>query len=89
MKEVYKSKNVRKHLRLFQFDPKTQDSDKWEKLREEYKSNPEVNILTLVDKYYGLTTAPAFSDHINDSQPPWSDVTLDFIKITQKEIKSS
>lgn len=76
MKEVYKSKNVRKHLRLFQFDPKTQDSDKWEKLREEYKSNPEVNILTLVDKYYGLTTAPAFSDHINDSQPPWSDVTF-------------
>lgn len=57
------------------------------KLREEYKSNPEVNILTLVDKYYGLTTAPAFSDHINDSQPPWSDVTFRLYKDHPKRNK--
>lgn len=75
MKDVYKNKNVLKHLKLFEFDPKTQNKEKWKLLLDEYKTS-EKNILDLVDKHYGLTTAPAFSDHINDNQPPWSDVTF-------------
>lgn len=76
MKAVYNNKNVKKHLKLFQFDPQTQNKEKWQLLLNEYKNNKNINILTLVDKYYNLTTAPAFSDHINDNQPPWSDVTF-------------
>ena len=92
MKTVYKNKNVLKHLSLFQFDPKTQNKAKWEQLKKEYNNNKEVNILTLIEKHYGLTTAPAFSDHINDNQPPWSDVTffrlyLDHPKQNKKYLK--
>jgi glycosidase len=75
MKTVYNEENVKKHIKLFQFDPKTQNPKKWEKVVSEYKKgNP--NILDLVDKHFGLTIAPAFSDHINDIQPPWTDVTF-------------
>ena len=34
------------------------------------------SILELVKRDFGLTVAPAFSDHINDVQPPWTDVTF-------------
>lgn len=75
METVYRNKNVKKHLDLFQFDPKTQDPVRWKKVVDAYKKgNP--NILELVDKHFGLTIAPAFSDHINDIQPPWTDVTF-------------
>ena len=75
MKTVYNEENVKKHIKLFQFDPKTQNPKKWGKVVSEYKKgNP--NILDLVDKHFGLTIAPAFSDHINDIQPPWTDVTF-------------
>lgn len=76
MKTLYSSENVKKHLSMFQFDPKTQDKEKWQLLKEEYKNTKDVNILTLVDKYFGLTTAPAFADPINDTQPPWTDITF-------------
>lgn len=76
MEDVYKNKNVQKHLNLFQINPKTQDKVKWKNLQKEYLDNKDINILDLIDKHYGLTTAPAFSDHINDNQPPWSDVTF-------------
>ncbi len=76
MPYVFKSKNVQKHLKLFTYDPKTIDKDKWEKLLKEYHTNKDTNILDLIDKHYGITIAPAFSDHINDEQPPWSDVTF-------------
>ncbi len=75
METVYSDQNILDHLSLFQFDPKTTNPAKWEFVVEEYKKGDK-NILNLVDKYYGLTTAPAFSDHINDVQPPWSDVTF-------------
>lgn len=76
MPAVFESKNVQKHLKLFSYDPKTIDPVKWEELLKEYKTNEDLNILDLIDKHYGLTTAPAFSDYINDAQPPWSDVTF-------------
>ncbi|MFA5719793.1 MAG: alpha-amylase family glycosyl hydrolase [Acholeplasmataceae bacterium] len=75
MERVYHDPSVKKHIRLFQFDPKTQDKVKWRKVVNAYKKgNP--NILELIDAHFGLTIAPAFSDHINDIQPPWSDVTF-------------
>ncbi|MDY3196266.1 MAG: alpha-amylase family glycosyl hydrolase [Paracholeplasma sp.] len=75
MPTVYQSKEVLDHISLFQFDPKTQDKELWKKLEKEYRKN-RGSILELIDTYYGLTIAPAFSDHINDIQPPWTDVTF-------------
>ena len=63
------------HIAMFKFDPETQDSALWQKLKKEYAKNGG-SILELIDKHYGLTIAPAFSDHINDNQPPWTDVTF-------------
>lgn len=93
MPVVYQSKEVLDHISLFQFDPKTQDKELWKKLEKEYKKNGG-SILELIDKYYGLTIAPAFSDHINDIQPPWTDVTffrmyLDHPKDNQKYLKDT
>lgn len=75
MEKVYQSDAVKKHIKLFQFDPKTQDKETWRKVVNAYKKGDK-NILDLIDKHYELTIAPAFSDHINDIQPPWSDVTF-------------
>ncbi len=75
METVFQDESVKNHIKLFEFDPKSQDPLKWKKVVSAYKKgNP--NILDLIDKHYGLTIAPAFSDHINDIQPPWTDVTF-------------
>ncbi len=75
MKAVYEDEEVLKHINLFEFDPKTQNPLLWEKVLKEYHKSQE-NILQLIDKHFNLTVAPAFSDHINDVQPPWSDITF-------------
>ncbi len=75
MERVYNDENVKNHLALFEFDPKTQNPELWHKLIKEHSKTKE-SILNLIDKYFGLTVAPAFSDHINDIQPPWSDITF-------------
>ncbi|PKK86975.1 MAG: alpha-amylase [Tenericutes bacterium HGW-Tenericutes-8] len=75
MPTVYQSKAVLRHIGMFQFDPETQDKAKWAKLKKEYAKKGG-SILELIDKHFGLTIAPAFSDHINDIQPPWTDVTF-------------
>lgn len=75
MPTVYKNKQVLNHIDMFQFDPQTQDKALWQKLKRTYAKKGG-SILELIDKHYGLTIAPAFSDHINDIQPPWTDVTF-------------
>lgn len=75
MKDVYESDSVKEHLKLFKDNPKKQDSLLWEKVLKETAKNPN-KILETIDKYFNLTVAPAFSDHINDIQPPWTDITF-------------
>lgn len=75
MEAVYASLEVQEHLKLFQENPQKQDPNLWRKLIADYEDK-KGDILTLIDNYYGLTIAPAFSDHINDVQPPWSDITF-------------
>ncbi|MGI6392673.1 MAG: alpha-amylase [Candidatus Izemoplasmatales bacterium] len=72
MEKVYASEAVKNHLRLFQKDPKATDKDKWQKLIDD---NPD-DFLQEISKRFDLTVAPAFSDHINDIQPPWTDITF-------------
>ena len=71
MDQVYACEDVKRHIKMFQFDPKTQN----EELFEELKKN-STNLLEDIAKQFNLKIAPAFSDHINDIQPPWTDVTF-------------
>ncbi len=74
---VYKSQDVLKHIAMFKQDPITQDKDKWAQLKKEFnKKGNQKSICELIEEYYGLKVAPAFSDCINDPQPPWTDVTF-------------
>ena len=70
MKEVYKSKDTLRHINMFEYDPKTQDLVKWNAIKN------SKNISRAIEKEFDLRIAPAFSDHINDPQPPWTDVTF-------------
>ncbi len=68
--KVYQSEDVQRHLALFSHDPKRLDPERFAKLKN------EPDILAAIEKAFDLTVAPAFSDRINDPQPPWSDVTF-------------
>lgn len=70
MPKVYASDDVKRHINMFSFDPKTLDPVLWEKVRK------QKNIIDAIEKHYDLKIAPAFSDHINDTQPPWTDITF-------------
>jgi glycosidase len=70
MEEVYQSDDTIRHLNMFQFDPKTQDPKKWNAIKN------KKNLAKAIEDTFNLRVAPAFSDYINDPQPPWSDVTF-------------
>ncbi len=67
---VFKSPDVKRHLNQFAFDPKTQDKTKYARIKK------SKDILGAIKKHYNIKVAPAFSDWINDTQPPWTDVTF-------------
>ena len=71
---VYKAPALKKYLSQFRKAPNEIDEYKWKQLLERHKKTGE-NILDLVESYFHLTTAPAFSDTLNDTQPAWTDVT--------------
>ena len=73
---VYSSQAVWNHIHKFSYAPNIIDPEKWERVVKEYHETPGASILDLVSREFGLTIAPAFSDHINDVQPPWTDVTF-------------
>ncbi|QLY40017.1 alpha-amylase [Hujiaoplasma nucleasis] len=70
LKDVFESKNVKKHLAMFQKNPKEQDPELYNIIKD------KENYLDLIKEKFNLVVAPAFSDWINDPQPPWSDVTF-------------
>lgn len=74
MERVYNHPNTQKHLKYFKNNPKSINPKKWVEVRKLVKSGE--NILDATNKLYKMTVAPAFSDHINDVQPPWYDVTF-------------
>lgn len=73
---VYASEAVWNHIHKFSYAPNVIDPEKWERVVKEYHEIEGASILDLVSREFGLTVAPAFSDHINDVQPPWTDVTF-------------
>lgn len=65
LNKVYTDKGMKEYLEKFVNAP--EPDDQW---RECARKG-----LAQIEKTYGITTAPAFSDVINDVQPLWSDVT--------------
>ncbi len=72
--KIYTSKNIKNYLSQFTLSPDELDPEKWELVLKKHKKTGE-NILELTEKELEITTAPGFSDVINDPQPPWSDAT--------------
>ena len=76
-KELFSSPSVEEHLHKFRKNPRDLNPEQWKKMVKAYKSKKNTKeILDLVQEYFDMTVAPAFSDHINDPQPAWSDVTF-------------
>ena len=71
---LYKEEGTREYLGKFTFCPRDINPEKWSQVISRQKTSGE-NILDIIEKEYGITTAPGFSDMINDPQPQWSDAT--------------
>jgi glycosidase len=85
LEQVFNSPNVQKHLAMFDHNPKEKDPELYQSIKD------KDNYLELIKEKFGLVVAPAFSDWINDPQPPWSDVTFfrfyfDHPKVSKKYI---
>lgn len=88
MDQVYLEEDVIRHINMFQKNPKEQDPELFNKVL-----NMKGSLAENIEKLFDLRIAPAFSDHINDVQPPWTDVTffrmyLDHPKETVKYLKN-
>ncbi|MFQ5647088.1 MAG: hypothetical protein ACE5GM_09170 [bacterium] len=73
IKKLYRQSGTKEYIEQFSRSPDRIDPDRWRSMVEEV-SHKE-NILERIEREFGLTTAPAFSDCINDPQPLWDDVT--------------
>lgn len=86
LEAAFKTQGVKNHLAMFDVNPKEKDPVLYNQIKD------KENYLELIKKEFNLTVAPAFSDWINDPQPPWSDVTFfrfyfDHPKATQSFIE--
>jgi len=73
--EIYDVPAVRAHLAKFRFAPNINQPQKWTKFADAMKRRPPENLLAEISRHFGVITPPGFSDVVNDTQPPWSDVT--------------
>jgi glycosidase len=70
MEKVYQDEDTLRHINMFQHNPKKQNPKLWDTIKD------SENISEAIEKHFNLRIAPAFSDHINDPQPPWTDITF-------------
>ena len=75
IKSLYKTPLLHEYLASFCPDPKSTDLLKWDNLVLTNKTTFN-NILDIIQGEYNITTVPGFSDVLNDTQPPWSDITF-------------
>lgn len=73
--KIYFSQDVKEHIKKFSYSPHLVNGKKWSDIKRRYDKDKNIDFISLIEKEFGLTTAPAFSDCINDPQPPWDDVT--------------
>jgi glycosidase len=75
IENLYESKDeIDKYVENFSFAPNLLDKEKWENIKKDYNFKNK-NLLNIIEEEFNITTAPGFSDVINDNQPFWSDVT--------------
>ncbi len=72
---IYNSEGTMEFIKKFSKAPNLLYPDKWEKLKQLYEKDKSMDFLEVIENKFNVTTAPAFSDCMNDPQPPWSDVT--------------
>lgn len=84
---LYTAPNIKEYLSCFRQPPSWTDPANWRRVAAESKQKG-ANILELIEREFMITTVPGFSDVINDSQPPWTDVTyLKFYHDTHDKAK--
>lgn len=71
---LYTCKGIKDYLSWFTYSPPELDPQKWRQVLAEYHAT-KINILDLIEEAYQITTAPGFSNVLNDPQPLWTDVT--------------
>ena len=76
LKGILAQPALRAHLSKFRFAPNVSAPQQWERFVTRCRHRPPRDLLAEIGREFGLITAPAFSDCINDPQPPWSDVTF-------------
>ncbi len=72
---VYTSLETPRHLEKFTQPPNILNPELWEMLKLRSREE-KLEILELLEREMGITTAPAHSDWINDVQPIWTDITF-------------
>lgn len=74
---IYDSEEVLEHINKFIINPKESHPKEWDSMLNYWiLDNKKEHILDVINDQLGVTVAPAFSDHINDTQPPWTDITF-------------
>ncbi|WP_127016055.1 alpha-amylase [Anoxybacter fermentans] len=76
LQKIYTLPETKKYINMFSFPPNKVNEKAWKELLTEFEKDPTQNILELIEEKFGLTTAPAYSDWINDPQPSWDDITF-------------
>jgi starch synthase (maltosyl-transferring) len=74
LRRLYRTKELRAYLQQFTCPPSELDPKGWAEIKARHHRTGE-NILSLIEETFGITTAPGFSNMLNDPQPPWFDVT--------------
>jgi len=74
LRRLYRAHETRTYLQKFTHPPSVLDPRLWAEVKDRQRKTGE-NILTLIEEAFGITTAPGFSNMLNDPQPPWFDVT--------------
>ncbi|MBN1897179.1 MAG: hypothetical protein JW827_00240 [Spirochaetes bacterium] len=75
-KSIYASLITQEFLSHFTFSPDLIDRKKWQWLVAKVKREKIPDFLDMISETFHVTTAPGFSDVINDPQPLWKDITF-------------
>ncbi len=73
---MFKQEALRRHLSWFREAPSVTQPDRWKRFAKQCAQKPPDNLMREIAKEFGVITPPGFSDCVNDTQPPWSDVTF-------------
>jgi hypothetical protein len=74
--EILRCESLRAHLAKSRHSPSETHPAQWRRFVQQCRRRAPRDLLGAIARQFGVVTPPAFSDWMNDSQPPWSDVTF-------------